>query len=165
MNKFKIALIVVLGIVAFSACEKDDICVDGDTPLLVLRFYDKDDTTEVKAVSDLEVKGLNGTEALAAIPNASADSIVIPLRADTGTTSFSLSRNLTPTDENTANIDTITFNYETREIFVSRACGFIVNYDGLNGSTASDADVWIDEIRIVTPLVENSSSAHVKILH
>ena len=23
-----------------SACEKDDICVDGDTPLLVITFYD-----------------------------------------------------------------------------------------------------------------------------
>ena len=24
------------------SCEKDDICVDGDTPHLIIRFYDKD---------------------------------------------------------------------------------------------------------------------------
>ena len=32
MKKIKIACIILVGLVFFGACEKDDICVDGDTP-------------------------------------------------------------------------------------------------------------------------------------
>ncbi len=163
----RIALILVLfiGILGISACEKDDICVDADTPLLVIRFYDKDDTTLVKEVPSLIVNGLIGTEAQGVISNASLDSIAIPLRIGEGSTSFTLSQNPDSDDETTLNVDTVTFDYETKELFVSRACGYIANYDALTGTLATDAAPWISEIRIVTPLIENSSSAHVKILH
>ncbi len=164
MKHLKIALLVCLGILFFSACEKDDICIDGDTPLLVIRFYDRDDTTLVKAVPSLVVRGLDGTSELDVIANASSDSIAIPLRVDQGSTSFLLSQNPTE-DDTTLNSDTITFDYETQEIFISRACGFVVNYDSLSGTTVADDSLWIREIRIDSTFIENSNSAHVKILH
>ena len=40
------------------SCEKDDICVDGDTPLLVIRFFDSTQPETPKAVSKLRVIGL-----------------------------------------------------------------------------------------------------------
>ncbi|NHF61223.1 hypothetical protein FK220_017860 [Flavobacteriaceae bacterium TP-CH-4] len=165
MNRTKLVFSIFLGILCIASCEKDDICVDGDTPLLVIRFYDKDDTTLLKTVPALEVRGLNGSDTLGVIANASLDSIAIPLRVDQGGTSFIFSQNPDEEDETTLNMDNITFNYETRELFVSRACGFIVNYDSLSATAIIDDSLWIEEIRIVTPLVENASSAHVKILH
>ncbi len=165
MKVIKITALILLSLLIFFSCEKDDICVDGDTPLLVIRFYDKDNPEEVKPVTTLVVRGLNGTDTLGIITNISSDSIAIPLRPNMDSTVFTLSENLTPTDESSVNVDTITFSYETQEVFVSRACGFIANYDTLLGDNTDEVDPWITDIQIINPLVENSNSAHVKILH
>jgi len=166
MNKLKIAFLLLLSICSFLACEKDDICVDGNTPLLVIRFYDKDNPEEVKPVTTLQVRGVNEGESLAILPIASLDSIAIPLRPNMANTTFSFSENQTPTDESLAIVNTVTFSYETQEIFKSRACGFVANYDSLNVSNVNTGDeAWISEIQIVNPLIENATAAHVKILH
>ncbi|NNE76744.1 MAG: hypothetical protein HKN31_06685 [Pricia sp.] len=163
MHKLKVPLIILLGILSFSACEKDDICSDADTPRLILRFYDISDTTELKDVQNLVVRGLNDSGVQdSIIANAALDSIVLPLRVNSPSTSFTISRQ---TDILDINIDTLTFNYEAKEIYTSRACGFIVNYDALEATVKQDDSVWIQETRIITSLVENTASAHVKILH
>jgi len=163
MKNFKIGFIVSLTLIlSFSACEKDDICIDADTPRLVIRFYDVTDTTEFKDVQNLVVRGLLPSGPKDTIPNAALDSIVIPLRTDANETSFALTRQLSIDD---VNIDTLTISYEVKEVFKSRGCGFIVNYDALQATVKTDDSVWIQETRITTPLVENTASAHVKILH
>ncbi len=165
MKKTTVVLIFLLGIVSFSSCEKDDICVDGDTPLLIVRFYDSQDITQTKEVPGLQVNGLIiGTDTLEILPNASLDSIVLPLRPTETNTSFLISQKLGEDDP--TNFDVLTFSYEVKEEFVSRACGFVANYDALEGSATSEGDAsWINEIQIITPLVENSTAAHVKIFH
>ncbi|MGB5368940.1 MAG: DUF6452 family protein [Flavobacteriaceae bacterium] len=166
MYKQKIAFIVFLGILAFSSCEKDDICVDGNTPLLIIRFYDSADTTLVKSVPNMVVRGIIGQDSLLPIiPNASGDSIAIPLRSDAGTTRFLISQNPTPSDTTQVKADTLTFNYGTQSLFVSRACGFIANYAELGVELDAENEPWIQAINIVNPSIENSSSAHVKIFH
>ncbi len=166
MYRAKIVFIVFLGILAFSSCEKDDICVDGNTPLLVIRFYDSEDTTLLKSVPNMVVRGIIGQDSLLAIlPNASGDSIAIPLRSDVGNTSFLISQNLTPADTTLVNVDTVTFNYTTQSIFISRACGYVANYEALQGNIGAESEPWIEAISIVNPSVQNSSLAHVKIFH
>lgn len=162
MDKLKIPIVILLGILSFSACEKDDICIDADTPRLIIRFYDVTDTTEFKDVQNLVVWGLLDTDAKDTIPNAALDSIVLPLRVDKNSTSFVLTRQLSIDD---INIDTLTISYEINEIFQSRGCGYIVNYNALEATVKPDDSVWMQEVRITTPLVENTASAHVKILH
>ena len=44
-----IGLLLLFVFIAISACEKDDICVDGDTPLLIIRFYDAADSATLKS--------------------------------------------------------------------------------------------------------------------
>lgn len=166
MKKISASFLVLLALISLTNCEKDDICVDGDTPLLVIRFLDADNPTEFQDVSGLEVRGLlSDNTALDVIANASADSIAIPLRIGESGTTFILSQNPTPTDETTVNIDTLRFNYETNEVFISRACGFVANYTGLEDELTADGANWIQNIEIVTPLIENSASAHVQIFH
>ncbi|MBD0850016.1 DUF6452 family protein [Maribacter arenosus] len=163
MNKIRITFFIVLGIISFAACEKDDICVDGDEPLLVIRFYDITDTTEFKDVTNLEVRGLISPDTLDVISNADLDSIAIPLRADASFTSFVISRQ--ESSDDTENIDVLTFSHGTKDVFISRACGFIANYENLSSELTTDSDNWIESIEIVNTTIENSDTAHVKIFH
>lgn len=165
--KLKITLIFLFSLVCFTACEKDDICVDGDTPLLVIRFYDAEAPEEFKDVPSLRVVGLGQNTTVNTIPDRTAtDSIAIPLRISEVETTYLLIRDSADEDDAEAgNIDTLTFNYDTQEVFISRACGFVANYDGLTDELVKDTDNWIQTIEIVSPLVENQNSAHVQIFH
>jgi hypothetical protein len=165
MNKLKYFSILLGLVFAFNSCEKDDICVDGDTPLLVIRFYDSENTTELKAPTNLQVKGLlDSGEYGAIITNVSADSIQIPLRIESLSTTYNFSRNAT-TDTANANEDVLIFNYVTKEIFVSRACGYVANYEDLTDELTTDTDNWIKNIEITNTTVEDQTTAHVKIYH
>ena len=160
-------LLIFLSALLFLHCEKDDICVDGDTPLLVIRFYDAENTTEFKQVTNLRVIGLGQENPVATFADRSSiDSIAIPLRINEPNTGFALI--LDSADENdveTGNIDTLTFSYTTKEVFISRACGFVANYEDLTQQLSADTDNWIQNIEIVSSLVQTQDSAHVKIFH
>jgi hypothetical protein len=160
-------LLIIVLLLCSWACEKDDICVDGDTPLLIIRFYDIADTTELKRVPSLRVIGLGQSTVVNTFNDRTAtDSIAIPLRISNTNTDFIFIRN--SADEEgveTGNIDTLRFNYETREVFISRACGYVVNFDNLAGDLPSDASPWVQNLSIVNPNVQNQSSAHVKIFY
>lgn len=175
----KIGLLIIFlitGIIIFTACEKDDICVEGDTPLLVISFYDFDDRTTLKKVPLLRVAGIGNEFAINLLSNSNSesitdrvniDSIAIPLKIDAIETSFGFITNSADDDMGveTGNVDVVSFNYERKDVFVSRACGFVANYDNLSNELTTDTDNWIKEIEIVTPLVENTTAAHVKIYH
>ncbi len=165
MNKLNYLLLIVLALFGLYACEKDDICVDGNTPLLVLRFYDINNPETLKAPSTLTIEGqLQDNSYGAIIANTSLDSIQIPLRNEALRTVYKLTTNTT-TDVSNANADLITFDYTTKELFISRACGFINNYETLTATKSLDLDNWIKEIEVVTTTIENQNAAHVKIYH
>lgn len=172
MSRLRIALIFLLSILSFSACEKDDICVDGDTPLLIIRFYDAEDTTAFKAVSGLRVVGLGKDVTVNTIADRTStlDSIAIPLKAVETETSFIFILD-SEDDENgneIGNVDILTFSYEIQQEFVSRACGFISNYDNLTTDFSTSTDNWIQNVEVVKPRVKletEETSAHVKIFH
>ncbi len=156
-------LLILCCIGIISSCEKDDICVEGNTPLLIVRFYDETDTTQTKAVSNLTIQGV-GNELL--FPVASADSIAIPLKTLENSTAFTLTLNGASTDTTVVkNPDTVTFTYTVKEVFISRACGYIANFTNINASVTSDSDNWIKQIIIQQQNVENETSAHIKIYH
>lgn len=165
MKKIKYVIIVLLITLGFNSCEKDDICVDGNTPLLVIRFYDIDNPETLKAPSNLQIKGLLSADTYGdIITNTAADSIQIPLRIEDLSTVYNLSTNAT-TDAANANEDILTFTYTTKNVFISRACGYIVNYENLVAELEIDADNWIKNIEVVNTFVENQNTAHVKIYH
>ncbi|NNJ88629.1 MAG: hypothetical protein HKP53_04455 [Eudoraea sp.] len=162
-----ITLILLVGFLTISSCEKDDICVDGDTPLLVLRFYDAADTTAFKTVSSLRIIGIGNGEPVDTFTDRStSDSVAVPLRINEVNTQFQIILN-SDGDEGaeTGNIDTLQFNYETNQVFVSRACGFVANYEIATDTLTIDTDNWIQSIEISNPSVTSQVSAHVKIFH
>lgn len=167
MGKIRILLLVMIVIISFNACEKDDICVDGDTPLLIIRFYDNENPSELKSVPSLRVIGLGQSSTVNTFSDrTSLDSIALPLRINEANTVFILiSDSADEDDMETGNNDTLTFDYNTLEVFISRACGYIANYDDLGELLTSDSENWIQNIEIVSPLIQQQDSAHVKIFH
>lgn len=168
MSKIKITLFFLLAILSFSACEKDDICVDGDTPLLVITFHDFENPEELKEVPSLLVGGIGNEFAVSTFTSRTdIDSIGIPLNPSVTITEFAFLINSSLNDDNLeqGNPDVVSFSYSTKEQFISRACGFIATYEELEATLTADTDNWIQDIEIVTDLVDNQNTAHVKIFH
>jgi len=168
MRRFQIGLLLFLGIIIASSCEKDDICVEGNTPLLVIEFYDASDTSALKEVPTLRVVGVGQTVTVNTVTDRNTVSTIsIPLKTEENATSFILINSSAADDagSETGNTDTITFSYSRIEDFLSRGCGFVVNYDELVGNITADTDNWIQDIEITQALVTNSDSTHVKIFH
>lgn len=160
----------LLFFISISSCEKDDICVDGDTPLLIVRFYDAENPTEFKSVTGLRVVGLGKTTTVNTVSDRSAlDSIAIPLNPAAEATGFLLISDSQDDDEGNeaGDIDTLTFSYQTIDTYVSRACGFVANYENLDSNLTVDTQNWIQNIEIIktTVQLEEVTTAHVKIFH
>jgi|SRR5690606_13455835 len=156
-------------LVYVSSCEKDDICVEGDTPLLVLGFFDINDTTASKNVPALRVREIVLDTVLNSFADrTNLDSIGVPLRSGATSTSFVLfhnSRDEAETGAELGNGDTLTITYTVREAFISRACGFVAHYDDLEVDLPESADNWIRDISVVQQTIENSNNIHVKIFY
>lgn len=162
MNNNKTSFILFLAlisIVIFSACERDDICIDETTPHLIILFNDATNTSEKKSVNltvEIEVSGT-----LTPIMNeVTTDSIAIPLRVDTNLTKFKFIKNI---DNEDAIVDEFTLNYTTNEVFVSRSCGFKTTYHDLEISNVITN--WIQNISIINSTIENETASHISIFH
>ncbi|MER3318603.1 MAG: DUF6452 family protein [Allomuricauda sp.] len=172
MKKIIPILLIVSMLYYVSSCEKDDICVDGDTPLLVIGFFDIEDTTAAKAVSSIRIRNIDIDSVLTNSTfgdrSNSPDSLLVPLRSSATSTMYHIisgSQDDTDSGEETGNIDTLTISYDLGEAFVSRACGFVVNYNNITVTLNEGAENWIQDISVVQPNVENTDSIHVKIFH
>tara|TARA_B100001057_G_scaffold363485_1_gene366193 strand:- start:4251 stop:4772 length:522 start_codon:yes stop_codon:yes gene_type:complete len=173
MNKF---FILFLSLISIYSCESDDICPESalTTPQLIVTFYDMDNPEERKSVQSLGVYIIknNGLILLNEINGINTDSITIPLRDDESVSNFKFckdfSEDITVIPNGLPNH--LYFEYEIDETFVSRACGFINNY---NLSLALPYDPentpsitnWISDVVILNNYVTNENQSHVKILH
>lgn len=164
-------LCLILITTCFSSCEKDDICVDGDTALLIVNFYDFEAEEETeKAVAKLRVVGEGQDSPFDNednIDRTDLKTISIPLRANETTTTYNLISNSADNEDGdeTGNTDTVTFNYATNEVYISRACGYVIHYNELASTLTADTDNWIKNVEVVETIVENQAVTHVKIYH
>ncbi|WP_339657810.1 DUF6452 family protein [uncultured Maribacter sp.] len=168
MRSFRIGVLLFIGILAAASCEKDDICVEGDTPLLVIEFYDINDTSALKTVPTIRVVGVGKNVTVNTVADRTTlNTISIPLKTDVDVTSFIVISGSVSAENGseTGNIDTVNFSYKRLEDFLSRGCGFVVNYDSLQANVSADTNNWIKDIEIIRSQVINSDSTHVKIFH
>ena len=167
IEKTRAGLLIICCLLVVNGCEKDDICVEGDTSLLIIRFYDSENPDQTKTVTSLRVLGLDQENPVDTFTDRSnLDSSAIPLRINEPDTQFLLISDSADEDMlETGNIDTLRFTYTTQEEFVSRACGFIANYTDLQEALTADADNWIQNIEIISTTVNSQQSAHVQIFH
>lgn len=155
----KLLTLIAVLLLCLTACEPDDICLEGTpgTPKLIVVFYDKNQTDTKKPVADLQVKGVD-MEGL--LYDATADSIALPLKTLASSTSFSL----TTTQNGNAVEDIIMFNYNPEDQFTSRACGYKTVFTNLTFSTGNPLN-FISSIEILTNTIPDNNNTHVKILH
>ena len=151
--------IITFLMLCLTACEPDDICLEGTpgSPKLIVVFYDKNQTNTKKSVTDLQIKGVN-METL--LYDSTTDSIALPLKTILSSTSFSF---IATQNGNTFE-DIITFNYDLEDEFISRACGYKVRFNNLIFSTSNTLN-WIDYLEILTNSISDTNNTHVKILH
>lgn len=148
-------------IASLLSCEKDDFCIQNPvTPNLVLRFYDKDDTNELKAVQRLSIIAQGKTDSL--FTNQTTDSIAIPLNSLAKETIYTLKMN--SVDGNIANnqIATLTVKYNPEDDYVSRSCGYRVIFKDVN----LEHTAWINNLStsLITN-IDNQTKAHVQVYY
>ena len=173
MKRVFIVLLILVFFINFSSCEKDDICVDGDTPFLIVGFYDFTDTTVFKSVANLRIRAIDNDSVFSSNTfsdrSTVADSVLIPLRIDGVSTSFEFiinSADDATTMEEIGTLDTLGFSYTLGEQFVSRACGFVANYNELDTVRTVSSEDWIRRITVLENTITNNPTAiHVKIFH
>ena len=152
------------------SCEKDDICSETNTtPRVVLDFYDLTNPSELKSVPGLMAFGLNDANELVNISNEivmTRNTISLPLRNTHSETKFVLYQNYDfINDEIIGNPDIIKLTYTSSALYVSRSCGFKMNYELLTFGRETDIDNWTFNTEILAPLVTSESETHVKIMH
>ncbi|MCK8524087.1 DUF6452 family protein [Aquimarina sp. D1M17] len=157
-----LALPIIMG------CERDDICADGTptTPFLIVKFIDFENGTEIKNPTELQVQAV-GVDSPFDFGTVT-DSIAIPLRTNEPITDYQFTIDSdTSNDDTAANTDTVSFQYTTVEEFVSSACGFKINFEGLTVSPpeAGTDGSWIRNITIQRENVTDETTAHVFIFH
>lgn len=137
---------------ALIACEKDDFCIENPvTPSLILRFYDDVNRTTIKPVNPMYVWA-DGKDSL--FVNQSIDSLVIPLNSNTNQTVYNFSKgNL---------IERFVIDYSPENIYVSRSCGFKVNF---TNAVYTPNNTWITDISVIETTIENQNEAHVQVFH
>ncbi len=168
MKNSKIVFFLMIVITAIYACEKDEICLEENTPRLIIRFYDNEEPDKFKKVSNLAVR-VEGIEDyyLDGSISIATDSIVVPIRVEQDFTKIELVLNGNDLDSENDNADFINLTYNREDKFVSRSCGYKALFYDVETSFETDDDNWINSIITVeTPQnITNEYEAHVKIYH
>ena len=109
MKKYLILIIIVQ--LAFLSCEKDDICLESTTPNLIIQFYDDENRTELKTLTNMYVWAVD-KDTLDIYNNVTLDSIAIPMNLSENVTKYVIETNSIK--------DTIEFNYFRNATFLFR---------------------------------------------
>lgn len=145
------------------SCEPDDICLVSipDTPKLIIGFFDESNGLK-KEVTNLKVQGLDNDKFYFF---ETTDSISIPLKNLEKITSYLFIKDFDENSGISSNDDHILFNYQYNHMFVSRACGYVSNYDLNQIVIESDSQNWITKTEITNSAVKDEKAVHVKIFH
>ena len=175
MKQFNgLGILFILITIVSLRCEPDDICPESTptTPSLIIRLYDISNQESKKNVSGLRIQGVGNDNVLTNFNVVTTDSIILPLKTDAISTQYKLHKEYTYNDNNTpddpnddvigGNEDIITINYNTQEIFVSRACGYKTIFENVTITLENDGNNWIQFIQPVNDnqSVENETAAH-----
>lgn len=155
-------LFIALSFCLLLACEKDDFCTFNPvTPKLILRFYDDTNPQSIKSVQRFSAIALSKTDSL--LRNQSFDSIALPLNSAASSTTYVLKVNNNSGAIQDNEVSTITISYTPVDIYVSRSCGFRVDFQNLS---INYNGTWIKNIiPITTASLEDQSKAHVQVFH
>lgn len=158
--------VICTAILILAGCERDDICAEDTptTPLLIIQFFDFDTRIDSKAPNNLSVRSADLSENF--ISNSDQDSIAIPLKTNADITDFRFTIDV---NDSVQNIDSLSFEYTAVEEYVSSACGFKINYEGLTFTLIEEEDQannnWIKEVVRIESNITDENTTHIFIYH
>jgi hypothetical protein len=163
----KLIIVSILLITAFTLwnCEKDDICeaATPTTPRMIVEFYDNNNSTLPKSVTNLGVIADSQTTGL--LFN-DVSKIQVPLKTIDDISKFSFIFDATNTNVTLQNEDKLVINYTRKDTYISRACGYktLFTLNNPNGIVLTpDTNNWIKQITIQQYNIVNENEVHVKI--
>ena len=145
----KIATLLLLFVCIAFSCEKDDICPEDTptTPSLIVEFRDFTLIDNTKSVTGLRIEDfVDSTHVLGDHSSTSEVQMILPLKTDALETKYKVYRDYVDTDGViTGNPDVITITYETKEVYVSRACGYKIIFENvlLTITPETTSDNWM----------------------
>ena len=153
MNKFHYLFLILL---IHLSCETDDICSETNpsTPQLVIRLYDTNQPSQPKSVDTLRITAKESNSVLQFID---ADSIAIPFRINSDQMNLDFTISGGKNDE-------LSIDYQTEDVYLSRACGFQSRFVIDNIKILGNPD-WMNAIETLTKDIQIDTLAHVKIYH
>jgi hypothetical protein len=176
LNKNSIYFLGVAILFLFS-CESDDVC-DGSiptTPSLVIEMYDATNTSTLKSSTNLKITEVGNPNALLIDNNIliNATKYKIPLKSNTNTVVYEFASNANTINgvvNPAINKDIITFNYTTKDVYISRACGYKTTYQigEFNYATnvtdfTGENSKWIKNVQLLTKTIDHETQVHLKI--
>jgi len=173
-----LAFLMVLGF-ASSSCEPDDICDPNTptTPRMLIQFYDFNNPSAKKTVTNLKVIGEGMSEGVVLNPSASGedkyltndDHVLLPLNTDTDQVKYKFIINYGDKNPLLVNEDNLEFNYTRENLYVSRACGFktIFNLKSTDPFILTDSkpadQMWIRYARVMQNNITYENETIIKI--
>lgn len=165
----------MLGSLAFTACQRDDICPASTltTPQVRISFFDFEEREIPKPPTNLLIK-ISGTNSLDSVlyNRQNVAEIRVPLRTNSNFTEYDFILNAAVFDSTSVdtigNTDRVVFSYIRNEIYINRACGYKVNYLDLDAELIPVEENnlnWIGEIDIVLDTIQNETDPHIFIYH
>lgn len=172
MNKIIILAVLMLSSI-FSGCESDDICDanTATTPRLVISFYDINDPTTLKSVTNLKIIAEGMTEGITYSSSTliNGSKVAIPLKTEADQVRYRFILNYDNSNTAIINEDIIQFDYTRTTLFVSRACGYKTNYilntdKPITQSDATPADgLWMINKSVKNRTIDNENETHLEV--
>lgn len=146
-------------------CTRDDICPDDTqtTPLLVIKFMDISNPTQVKAVDNLRIT-LANTSQTEVVPATTDTLYKIPLNPIATSVDYNFTKGYEGTEPNT---DAFNITYQRgADIYINRACGFRTSFIDINPTIQAEGSAnWMLGNTINNTTVENEDITHITIFH
>lgn len=164
---FKRIVVLILLMLAFKGCTRDDLCPEGTatTPNLVIRFNNIDNESQYRKVVKLTVE-TDYEDSTTILSLIETDSIAIPLNVNSDTTKYRFIRTTGTGDDAVSNVDKLMFVYNRKDIYVNRACGFSTEFESLDITLEDEgSNNWIKGIQIKRDTIVDEKQAHLTIFH
>jgi len=146
-------------------CTRDDICPDDTqtTPLLVIKFMDISNPTQVKAVDNLRIT-LANTSQTEVVPATTDTLYKIPLNPIATSVNYNFTKGYEGTEPNT---DAFNVTYQRgADIYINRACGFRTSFIDIDPTIQAEGSAnWMLGNTINNTTVENEDITHITIFH
>ncbi|WP_444671107.1 DUF6452 family protein [Flavobacterium columnare] len=162
MKKILFGLFTIIFTLPFLNCEPDDVCPQGTptTPRMIVQFFDNNNPTNLKTVTDLKVTAEGMSTSL---DFTGSNKIELPLKVNGNQVHYTFQIN--SKNSTLAKDDQITLSYSRNDVYISRACGYKTEFtlNTPNGATLTTPKNWIQEVTIQKTSIVNENETHIKI--